>query len=137
MNLTRLVYYSQRNPSISLNVEELLGVCQRNNSAMNVTGILHYNGNYFLQVLEGGRAEVSSIYHRIASDPRHVNIILISCMDVRERIFPTWSMGLHEGMDAETRSIFLRYFPSNTVNPEAVSTDSLLDFLQDVSAELA
>lgn len=137
MNLTRLVYYSQRNPSISLNVEELLGVCQRNNSAMNVTGILHYNGNYFLQVLEGGRAEVSSIYHRIASDPRHVNIILISCMDVRERIFPTWSMGLHEGMDAETRNIFLRYFPSNTVNPESVSTESLLDFLQDVSAELA
>lgn len=137
MNLTRLVYYSQRNPSISLNVEELLGICQRNNSAMNVTGILHYNGNYFLQVLEGGRAEVSSIYHRIASDPRHVNIILISCMDVRERIFPTWSMGLHEGMDAETRNIFLRYFPSNTVNPEAVSTESLLDFLQDVSAELA
>ena len=137
MNLTRLVYYSQRNPALSLNVEELLGICQRNNSAMNVTGILHYNGNYFLQVLEGGRAEVSSIYHRIAADPRHVNIILISCMDVRERIFPTWSMGLHEGMDAETRSIFLRYFPSNTVNPEAVSTESLLDFLQDVSAELA
>lgn len=137
MNLTRLVYYSQRNPALSLNVEELLGVCQRNNSAMNVTGILHYNGNYFLQVLEGGRAEVSSIYHRIAADPRHVNIILISCMDVRERIFPTWSMGLHEGMDAETRNIFLRYFPSNTVNPEAVSTESLLDFLQDVSAELA
>lgn len=137
MNLTRLVYYSQRNPSISLNVEELLGICQRNNSAMNVTGILHYNGNYFLQVLEGGRAEVSSIYHRIAADPRHVNIILISCMDVRERIFPTWSMGLHEGMDAETRNIFLRYFPSSTVNPEAVSTESLLDFLQDVSAELA
>lgn len=137
MNLTRLVYYSQRNPAMSLNVEELLGICQRNNSAMNVTGILHYNGNYFLQVLEGGRAEVSSIYHRIAADPRHVNIILISCMDVRERIFPTWSMGLHEGMDSETRNIFLRYFPSNTVNPEAVSTESLLDFLQDVSAELA
>ena len=137
MNLTRLVYYSQRNPSLSLNMEELLGVCQRNNSASNVTGILHYNGHYFLQVLEGGRAEVSAIYHRIAADPRHVNIILISAQDVRERIFPTWSMGLHEGMDEETRGIFLRYFPSNTVNPESVSSDSLLDFLQDVSAELA
>lgn len=137
MNLTRLVYYSQRNPSLSLNMEELLSVCQRNNAPMNVTGILHYNGNYFLQVLEGGRAEVSAIYHRIAADPRHVNIILISAHDVRERIFPTWSMTLHEGMDEETKRIFLRYFPNNTVNPEAVSSDSLLDFLQDVSAELA
>lgn len=137
MNLTRLVYYSQRNPSMSLNMEELLTVCKRNNAPMNVTGILHYNGNYFLQVLEGGRAEVSAIYHRIASDPRHINIILISCHDVRERIFPTWSMGLHEGMGEETKQIFLRYFPSNNVNPEAVSSDSLLDFLQDVSSELS
>ncbi|MEO1678366.1 MAG: BLUF domain-containing protein [Pseudomonadota bacterium] len=137
MNLTRLVYYSQRNPSTTINMDELLSVCQRNNSALNVTGILHFNGNYFLQVLEGGRAEVSAIYHRIAADPRHVNIILMSCTDVRERIFPTWSMGLHEGMEGQTENIFLRYFPSKTVNPEAVSVDSLLDFLQDVSAELA
>ncbi len=137
MNLTRLVYYSQRNLSAGLSLPELLEVCKRNNSALNVTGILHYNGNHFLQVLEGGRAEVSSIYHRIAADPRHINIILISCQDVRERLFPTWSMGLHEGMDNATRKIFLRYFANNTVNPEAVSVDSLLDFLQDVSAELA
>lgn len=137
MNLTRLVYYSQRNLSMSLNLPELMEVCKRNNSALNVTGILHYNGNHFLQVLEGGRAEVNSIYHRIAADPRHINIILINCQDVRERLFPTWSMGLHEGMDNATHRIFLRYFASNTVNPEAVSVDSLLDFLQDVSAELA
>jgi hypothetical protein len=137
MNLTRLVYYSQRNPSMSLKLDELLVTCKRNNAMMNVTGILHYNGNYFLQVLEGGRAEVSAIYHRIAADPRHINIILISCHDVRERIFPSWSMGLHEGMGEDTKKIFLRYFPSSNVNPEAISVDSLLDFLQDVSAELA
>ncbi len=136
MNLTRLVYYSQRNPSISLNMPELLKTCHRNNSPMNVTGILHYNGNAFLQVLEGGRAEVSSIYHRIAADPRHINIILIHCSDVRERMFPTWSMGLHEGMDDKTKNIFLRYFSSNIVNPETVSQESLLDVLQDLSDEL-
>lgn len=137
MNLTRLVYYSQRNLSTSLNIPELLEVCKRNNAALNISGILHYNGNHFLQVLEGGRAEVSSIYHRIAADPRHINIILISCTDVRERLFPSWSMGLHEGMDGATSKIFLRYFANNIVNPEAISVDSLLDFLQDVSAELS
>jgi len=137
MNLTRLVHYSQRNLSMSLNLPELLEVCKRNNPALNVTGILHYNGNHFLRVLEGGRAEVSSICHRIAADPRHIDIILIYCQDVRERLFPTWSMGLHEGMDDATRRIFLRCFAGNTANPEAVSADSLLDVLQDVSAELA
>ncbi|MEM6546831.1 MAG: BLUF domain-containing protein [Pseudomonadota bacterium] len=135
MNLTRLVYYSQRNPSASLDMRELIRKCHRNNSAMNITGILHYNGTAFLQVLEGGRAEVSSTYHRIAADTRHINIILIGCMDVRERMFPTWSMGLHEGMDSQTKDVFMRYFASHDVNPETVNIDSLLDVLQDLSAE--
>jgi hypothetical protein len=136
MNLTRLVYYSQRNPSERLDVKELIQTCQRNNARSNLTGILHYNGDHFLQVLEGGRAEISAIYHRIARDTRHSNIILISCMDVRERMFPVWSMGLHEGMDASTRSIYLRYFATDDVNPETVNVDSLLDVLQDLSVEL-
>ncbi len=136
MNLTRLVYYSQRNPSERLDVAELLKTCQRNNARNNLTGMLHYNGDHFLQVLEGGRAEVSAIYHRIARDPRHSNIILIAASDVRERLFPSWSMGMHEGMSEQTRVIFLRYFASDQVNPETVNVDSLLDVLQDLSAEI-
>lgn len=136
MNLTRLVYYSQRNPSERLDVAELLKTCQRNNARNNLTGMLHYNGDHFLQVLEGGRAEVSAIYHRIARDPRHSNIILIAASDVRERLFPSWSMGMHEGMSEQTRVVFLRYFASDQVNPETVNVDSLLDVLQDLSAEI-
>jgi len=137
MNLTRLVYYSQRNPAEKMDAEDLIRVCQRNNNRQNLTGILYYNGDHFLQVIEGGRVEVSALYHRISRDPRHSNIILLSRSDVRERLFPNWSMGLHQGMDERTRAIFLRYFSSDDINPEMVSVDSLLDVLQDISAELA
>ena len=136
MNLMRLVYYSQRNPSEDLDIRGLIQVCHRNNSRAGITGLLHYSGDYFLQVLEGGRAEVSAIYHRIARDKRHINIILISCTDARERLFPTWSMGLNEGMDAKTREVFLRYFSTDAVDPEVVNVDSLLDVLQDIAAEM-
>lgn len=136
MILTRLVYYSQRNPSERLNVDDLIASCRRNNARSFITGMLHYNGDHFLQVLEGGRAEVSAIYHRIARDPRHSNIILISSQDVRERMFPTWSMGMHEGMNDAARAIFLRYFSTDEVNPETVNVDSLLDVLQDLAIEL-
>ncbi len=137
MNLTRLVYYSQRNPSEKLDVQDLINVCQKNNNRQFLTGLLYFNGDHFLQVIEGGRVEVSALYHRIARDPRHSNIILLSCADVRERLFPNWSMGLHQGMDEKTRRIFLRYFSTDEVNPETVEVDSLLDVLQDVSAELS
>ena len=136
MNLTRLVYYSQRNPSETLQIDSLIETCQRNNGRMNVSGILHYNGDHFLQVLEGGRVEVSALYHRIARDPRHSNIILMGCSDVHERMFPRWSMGLHQGMDDQTREIYLRYFATDEVNPETVNVESLLDVLQDLSVEL-
>ncbi|PTX57486.1 FAD-dependent sensor of blue light [Litoreibacter ponti] len=135
MNLTRLVYYSQRNPSVDLDIDELIATCKRNNPRLNLTGLLHYNGDHFLQVIEGGRVEVSALYHRIARDSRHSNIILLACTDVRERMFPTWSMGLHQGMDEQTRRVFLRYFSTDVVNPETVNVDTLLDVLQDLMME--
>lgn len=136
MKLSRLVYYSQRNPSASLDLKQIIQSCHRNNTPMNITGMLHFSGTSFLQVLEGGRAEISSTYHRIATDPRHTNIILMTCTDVGERLFPTWSMGLHEGKAQETRDIFLRYFATSEINPENVDVDSLLDVMQDLAAEL-
>lgn len=137
MNLTRLVYYSQRNPSEKLDTSDLIAVCRRNNDRQNLTGILHYNGDHFLQVLEGGRVEVSALYHRISRDPRHSNIILLSCQEVRERLFSKWSMGLHQGMTERTREIFLRYFATDEVNPETVNSDTLLDVLQDIAVEMS
>jgi hypothetical protein len=130
------VYYSQRNPSESLDSKELIETCKRNNARLHLTGLLHYNGDHFLQVIEGGRVEVSALYHRIARDTRHSNIILISCADTRERLFPTWSMGLHQGMDDRTRDIYLRYFSTDDLNPETLNVESLLDVLQDLSVEL-
>ncbi|WP_299077596.1 BLUF domain-containing protein [uncultured Ruegeria sp.] len=136
MSLTRLIYYSLRNPSVSADVPKLIETSIRNNRAMNVTGILHYNKHAFLQVLEGHRAEVSAIYHRITTDTRHINIILVECVGVNERMFPHWSMALHEGMDDTTRSVFLRYFGSTKVNPETVGPQELLKALQELSADL-
>jgi len=136
MNLTRIIYYSERNSSASLDTRQIISASHRNNGRDSITGFLHYNGYYFLQVLEGGRAAVSACYHRIAQDPRHTNIVLISAEDVRERLFPTWNMGLHEGMDKRTKEIFLRYFATEEVDPETISPGALLDVLQDVAQEL-
>jgi hypothetical protein len=136
MNLFRLVYYSERNHSTALDLRTLIATCHKNNSARSISGLLHFNGAYFVQVLEGARADVSDIYHRIAADPRHINLILISGADARERIFPTWSMALHEGIDDRSREVFLRYFSKERVDPETVNVDSLLDVLQDLSAEI-
>jgi hypothetical protein len=136
MNLSRIIYYSERNAAVSMDIRGLLASAHRNNARDDITGFLHFNGFYFLQVLEGGRAAISSCYHRIAADNRHTNIVLISAGDVGERMFPTWSMGLHEGMNARATDIFKRYFASSKVDPESINANSLLDALLDISTEL-
>ncbi len=136
MNLCRLVYYSDRNTSEPLDLKRLIGSCQKNNAKDTITGMLHFDGEHFIQVLEGGRAEVSATYHRIAKDPRHTNPVIIAYSDVRERLFPQWGMGLHEHRGEETKQIFMRYFSKPQIDPATVQIESLLDVLQDLAVEL-
>lgn len=136
MNLTRLVYYSQSNPSEKLDVSTLVGAYRSNNKRANITGMLHHNGDYFVQVIEGGRVDVSALYQRVAHDARHSNLILLSYTNARERLFPTYPMRLHQGMNEQTRAVFLRYFASEIINPETVDVDCLLDALQDLALEV-
>lgn len=137
MNLSRLVYHSQRNRSVALDTKQLIATAQRCNSRDSLTGMLHFDGQNFIQVLEGGRAELSATYHRIANDPRHTNLILISCTEVRERLFPNWSMGLHEASNERVKETYMRYFATTRIDPKQVNVDSLLDVLQDLAVELA
>jgi hypothetical protein len=136
MNLTRLMYYSQCNISEDLDVMSLVDVCKRNNARAHLTGLLHYHRDHFIQVIEGGRVEVSELYARIARDPRHDKMILLSFGDAYERIFPDTAMALHQGMNEESRKVFLRYFPTSDINPETVNVTTLLDALQDLPLEV-
>ena len=58
-----------------------------------ITGVLCLSGGIFLQVLEGGRAAVSALYNRIAADPRHRDVCLLSFAEIGERHFAGWAMG--------------------------------------------
>jgi len=133
MRLTRIIYHSMVVPAATVDMRQLLATSHKNNKKDRLTGFLFFNKNYFIQVLEGGRDRVSARYHTIVKDPRHNNITLISCADVHERTFPTWLMGVHEGMDAETREIFLRYFATDEVDPRSISAEGLLEVMLQLS----
>lgn len=77
--------------------EELLGLmdsCHKNNEAIDVTGLLLYNGNgTFIQVLEGEQAIVQALYDKISLDSRHHRVNCIGRQSIEARSFPNWSMG--------------------------------------------
>jgi Sensors of blue-light using FAD len=117
MPLIRIVYYSERNPAVGLDMRRLLDCCERNNPRDNIGGFLHYNGTYFLQVLEGDRDFVRALYRRIEIDRAHMNLVLIGAETVTERKFEHWTMGLNAGVANPTRETFMANFAASSVDP--------------------
>ncbi|HEY9117216.1 MAG TPA: BLUF domain-containing protein [Roseivirga sp.] len=94
--LTNLIYVSIRTPECSdTDIQNILKSSNKNNVSLDVTGVLLYTSNRFIQFLEGPYDQVTQLYHNIKTDPRHKNVILLSLQkDVSDkRIFPKWAMG--------------------------------------------
>lgn len=124
MFLVRLVYTSTITKGITdSDIQNILDVARKNNSLVDVTGLLLFNRNYFLQCLEGSRAQVNKIYHQILNDPRHENILLLDYSEVAEREFSDWSMGYIPEMNS-TMPVNLKYSTSSKFNPYNMSGHS-------------
>lgn len=124
MFLVRLVYTSTITKGITdSDIQNILDVARKNNSLVDVTGLLLFNRNYFLQCLEGSRAQVNKIYHQILNDPRHENILLLDYSEVAEREFSDWSMGYIPEMNS-TMPVNLKYSTSSKFDPYIMSGHS-------------
>jgi hypothetical protein len=64
-----------------------------NNQVHNVTGVLIYKNQNFLQVLEGEETIVDATFNRIKSDSRHKNIFKVINTNIDERIFEDYNFG--------------------------------------------
>ena len=87
----------------------------------------------FMQVLEGGRGAVSALYNRIAQDPRHRDIALLSYEEIGERSFSGWSMG-QVSMNRLNPALLLKYSESAVLDPYSVSGKASLALFNELVA---
>jgi len=119
--LVRLMYASRATETVrpeTLNA--ILKKSTHDNPGIGVTGVLCFSGDIFLQVLEGGRSQVSKLYNRIAQDPRHTDVVLLSYEEIDERSFAGWSMG-QVNMSRLNPALLLKYSEAAVLDPYAVS----------------
>jgi len=119
--LVRLMYASRA--TAPLKPETLNAILKKsttNNPAVGVTGVLCFSGDIFLQVLEGGRSQVSALYNRIARDERHRDVVLLSYDEIEERSFAGWAMG-QVNMSRLNPALLLKYSEAAVLDPYAVS----------------
>lgn len=74
-------------------LEDILIVSRKNNQLNNVTGILLYFNGSILQVLEGNRLIVESLFNKISLDKRHAKISKLIFEEIERRDFAQWTMG--------------------------------------------
>jgi hypothetical protein len=135
--LVRLMYASRAADSV--NSDDLAAILKKsktNNPPIGVTGVLCFSDGIFLQVLEGGRSPVSALYNKIACDPRHHDVVLLSYEEVSERSFAGWSMG-QVNLSRLNPALLLKYSERPELDPYAVSGRVSLAFFNELVATAA
>lgn len=87
-----IVYIS----STLLSEVELTQIMERstiNNRSLGITGVLLYFNGSVIEVLEGEKDKVVSLYETISRDPRHSQLIQLYAHSVERRSFPGWFVG--------------------------------------------
>lgn len=76
--LVQLIYRSlAQNGFTSQAMGQLADALTKRNLALKVSGLLIYDGKYFLQVIEGDSEVVDRLYESVCRDERHSGIVLI------------------------------------------------------------
>ena len=135
--LVRLMYVSRAADSVNQN--ELVAILKKskaNNVGIGITGVLCFSADIFLQVLEGGRSPVSALYNKIANDPRHHDVVLLSYEEVAERSFAGWSMG-RANLTRLNPSLVMKYSETALLNPYAVSGKMSMALFNEMVASAA
>jgi hypothetical protein len=116
-------------------VKDILQSSARNNQAAGITGALCLSNGIVLQQLEGDRAAVNALYHRILKDPRHKDPAILDFSEIVSRQFSGWSMGLITATQ-ESRAMFLKYSTTADFDPYKMSPSTLRAFFSDVLANV-
>lgn len=135
--LVRLTYCSRAAGGIDAEeLNTILKSSRANNAKLGVTGVLCLSNGFFIQVLEGGRAAVNQLYHRIVVDGRHGEVTLLRYEEVTERRYAGWSMG-QANMARLNPALLLKYSERAALDPYALSGTAVIALFDELVATAA
>lgn len=134
MPTIRLIYASSATVGMTYAaLMDIMTYAHVQNPARGITGMLCYGSGQFLQALEGERAPVNALYHRIAMDDRHGDCQLLSVSEIDTRDFGEWSMKVVNWEDGDTagrRALLESDTGSPVFAPRALRSDQASVFMR-------
>ncbi|MFA6967547.1 BLUF domain-containing protein [Bosea sp. (in: a-proteobacteria)] len=138
--LHRLVYSSTyrtgRIDNELLALRDILSQSRKNNQKSEITGYLMFDGESFVQVLEGPRESVEATMARIAQDERHRDVTIIAIKPTESRAFHNWTMGGYR-RSAEQDPIFRAHGIPGQIDRAQLSFDTVVSLAIALGADQA
>jgi len=96
-SLYQLLYLSSAKVELSeAALLKLLYESQSRNGQLNITGLLLHSDGSIMQILEGAKTDVETLFRKIERDERHTGVVVLSRKEVEARDFPEFKMGFHQ-----------------------------------------
>ena len=132
--LVRCLYASRASKPLADDLlDGILSQSRRNNPRYGITGMLCFANDTFVQVIEGGREDVSTLLATIMRDSRNSGVQILSYEEITERRFGCWTMG-QVNIANINPALLLKYSERAELNPFACTGAATMALLQEVAA---
>ena len=132
--LVRCLYASRMvTPAAPSALDEILEQSRKNNQERGITGLLCHTHDSFVQVVEGGRDQISALLRTIYSDERHKDMTILSFEEITERRFGNWTMG-RVNVDSVNVAVLLKYSEKAAIDPFTCSSRAMMSLLLELIA---
>lgn len=133
--LVSMTYASRANPDVSAkDFNEILQQANENNAANGITGMLIFNKNYFLQTIEGPRAQINRLLYSLIADTRHHDLQVIETREIRHRDWAKWSMNYASPTPANA-AVYLKYSTTLDFNPYLLNAEAANNLMHELSTQ--
>jgi hypothetical protein len=133
-DLYRLMYVSDQREDAACDMGNLMEDAKLYNRKCGVTGALWYDGERFLQLLEGDKDALNQVFKRIAKSRYHQDIDVLCFSEVEDRIYRDWAMS-YFGSSSHNREVAEEFAGGSDLCLRSMPTQTLVKMLSFLEAE--
>lgn len=135
----QLLYVSFASDEVNeVDIHEIVSKSQKRNLHRGITGAVLYADGVFLQLIEGKKEDVLSLFERIRNDSRHHNISIVLEKDGQIRLKPKAAMQLKKfaGQDMRIYDLVLSWNKYRAEYGKYIQEENIMKNLLDKFSEL-
>jgi len=118
-------------------IDEMLDSLVKKNAAINISGIIIYNNNNFLQIIEGKDIIINILYNKIKKGPRHHHIIKLIDCPIEQTIFEEYKTSftlIKNSEEMNNLTEYLQWIKLSDVQEAKDSSHIIENYLQKIIA---